>query len=252
MKSWMPPFLLLLLFAGCQPAKSLAKKEFTVKEVTYYDEARAREIPVALFYPDTNRFKDMEVVLFSHGYGANKGGDNMYYTYLTENLARHVFFVVSIQHELPSDDLLPVEGIPQIVRRTNWERGAKNIGFVLEELKKNYPELNYERLTVMGHSNGGDMSVLFAATHRDAVYKLITLDQRRFAFPRTMKPEIYSLRSADQPADEGVLPSGAEAELYKMTIIKLEHTDHNQMDNDASESQRKEINELILKFLTAL
>ena len=240
----------LILYSGCHPAKPVAQKEFLQKNITYTDNSRQREIPVALFYPDSAGLKNMDVVIFSHGYGANKGGDYLQYTYLTENLARQGYFVASIQHELPTDSLLPVTGKPQVVRLSNWERGSENIAFVLAALKRDYPALNYARLTLMGHSNGGDMSVLFATLHPDAVNKLITLDQRRFAFPRRNRPAIYSLRSADQPADTGVLPDAAEAQRYKMTIIKLEHTNHNDMDNDANATQRAEVNAWIMKFIS--
>lgn len=242
--------LVLLCGIACYPVVSRAQNGFRMNKVVYTDKARQREIPVALFYPDTSKLKGLDVVIFSHGYGANQGGDYLNYTYLTENLARHGYFVASIQHELPTDPLLPIKGNPQVDRLPHWQRGAENIAFVLAELKQHYPALNYKRLTVMGHSNGGDMSVLFAGQHKDIVHKVITLDQRRYAFPRVSKPAIYSLRSTDQPADSGVLPDVAEAARYRMTIIKLESTIHNDMDNDANESQRKEINDWILKFVS--
>lgn len=240
----------LILYSGCHPLRPLAAKELRKKAITYTDETRQRKLPVALFYPDSAGLKNLDLVIFSHGYGANKGGDYLQYTYLTENLARHGYFVASIQHELPTDSLLPVTGKPQVVRLSNWHRGAENIAFVLAALKRDYPALNYARLTLMGHSNGGDMSVLFAAQHPEAVNKLITLDQRRYAFPRRSKPAIYSLRSADQPADTGVLPDAEEALRYKMTIVKLDHTNHNDMDNDANALQRAEINTWIMKFIS--
>lgn len=94
------------------------------------------------------------------------------------------------------------------------------------------------------------MSALFAQKHPDKVYRLITLDNRRMSLPRTFRPRVYSLRSSDQPADEGVLPTPGEAQRYGMKIIKLGSTPHNDMDNDANEVQRKEINNYILQFLS--
>ncbi|MBB5621242.1 hypothetical protein HDE69_002295 [Pedobacter cryoconitis] len=47
------------------------------------------------------------------------------------------------------------------------------------------------------------MSMLFATQHPELVDKVISLDNRRMPFPRVSKPRIYSLRSSDQPADEG-------------------------------------------------
>jgi hypothetical protein len=69
------------------------------------------------------------------------------------------------------------------------------------------------------------------------------------ALPKTKKVRVYSLRSSDQPADDGVLPSEKEIIKYKMTIIKLENTIHNDMDDNANDEQRKEIQNYILNFL---
>lgn len=106
---------------------------------------------------------------------------------------------------MPTDELLPLTGIPQIVRRSNWERGVENILFVITKLKITNPELDFKRLILVGHSNGGDMTVLFAHTYPNLVGKIISLDNRRVELPRTSHPKVYSLRSSDQPADEGVL-----------------------------------------------
>jgi hypothetical protein len=69
------------------------------------------------------------------------------------------------------------------------------------------------------------------------------------SFPRTQQPKIFSLRSSDQVADEGVLPTLEEQQKYKMRIIKLVNTIHNDMDDHANAEQRKEINNYILDFL---
>ncbi|MBK6331242.1 MAG: hypothetical protein IPF62_12320 [Bacteroidetes bacterium] len=79
--------------------------------------------------------------------------------------------------------------------------------------------------------------------------KIITLDNRRMAFPKTKKVNIYSLRSSDQPADQGVLPTEKEAKKYKMKIVKLANTTHNEMDDNANNEQRKEIQEYIITFI---
>jgi hypothetical protein len=60
---------------------------------------------------------------FTSGYGQNKWGDYLAYSYLTEFLAKKGYFVVSIQHELPTDSLLSLIGKLQIVRRSFWDRG---------------------------------------------------------------------------------------------------------------------------------
>jgi hypothetical protein len=70
------------------------------------------------------------------------------------------------------------------------------------------------------------------------------------ALPRTKKkPKEYSLRSSDQPADEGILPTSQEQKQLGMTIIKQPGTIHNHMNDHATPPQRKEMNAYILSFL---
>lgn len=249
--------LFCVLITSCLANKKAANtstRTFAVKldYLNLFDSSRNRLIPVALYLPKTDKkIENQKVVIFSHGYGQNKGGDNLAYSYLTENLASNGYFVASIQHELTTDSLLPLTGIPQIVRRTNWERGVSNILFLLNELKKSNPNpnLNFKHLILIGHSNGGDMSMLFAQKYPKLVDKIVSLDNRRVAFPRTNQPKIYSLRSSDQVADEGVLPNYYEQKKYQIEIIQLNNTIHNNMDNHANEKQRKEINDYVTSFL---
>ncbi|MBS3913610.1 MAG: alpha/beta hydrolase [Bacteroidetes bacterium] len=224
--------------------------ETRLDSINMFDSLRNRAIPVALYVPKTDKkIKKQKLVIVSHGYFANKQGANKEYSYLTEFLAFKGYFVASIQHELPTDDLIPFQGIPQVVRRPFWDRGVKNILFVMSELKKKYPDLDYKHLILIGHSNGGDMSMLFGQEHPTLVDKIISLDNRRVAFPRTKHPKIYSLRSNDQLADDGVLPTPEEQKKYSTKIIQLKNTTHNNMDNSGNEEQKKEINNYILSFL---
>jgi len=236
--------LFLVTFATAALAQSIPFKQ---DSVIFFDATRNRAIPVELYVP--SKEKKAKVVIVSHGYGFNKGGDNRAYSYLTEALAASGYLVASIQHELPTDDLLPLTGVPQVVRRPNWERGTANIYFVLGELRKKFPRANYQRVTLIGHSNGGDMSMLFAHQHPTLISKVISLDNRRMPFPRTQHPKIYSLRSSDQPADDGVLPTLEEQAAFGITVVKLPNTIHNNMDDNANESQRKEIITYVLGFL---
>jgi hypothetical protein len=69
------------------------------------------------------------------------------------------------------------------------------------------------------------------------------------SLPRTTHPKVFSLRSSDQTADPGVLPTDEEQKKYGITVIKLSNTIHNDMDNKANDKQRKEIIKYILTFL---
>ena len=247
--------ILYLLLVVCLPHNHIkaqsAQPEFkvAVESLNLFDKSRKRSVPVALYVPSNGKNPKQKVVIFSHGYGENKGGDNLVYSYLTENLAAHGYFVASIQHELPTDDLIPTTGIIQVVRRPFWDRGADNILFVMNELKKSRPELDFRNITLIGHSNGGDMTALFPQKYPGIVRKIITMDNRRMALPRTKRPKVYSLRSSDLPADEGVLPELEDQKKFGIKIIMLKNTKHNEMDNDANDAQRKEINGYVLNFL---
>lgn len=221
-----------------------------MEPMDFFDTTRNRLIPVAMYKPKTKKpAARQKLVIFSHGYGENKGGDNLVYSYLTESLASEGYLVVSVQHELPTDSLLAMTGNLQITRRGNWERGADNILFVLNQLKKTKPALDYKHVILVGHSNGGDMTALFAHKYPSLAYKIITLDNRRMTLPRVKHPTILSIRSSNLPADEGVLPTLEEMQKFNIQIVQLADTKHDEMDNDANERQRREINKLVLSFL---
>ncbi len=113
------------------------------------------------------------------------------YSYLAEFLASKGYFIVSIQHELSKDGLMPLSGIPQIERKPFWERGADNILFTIKKLKKTNPELDFNHITLIGHSNGEGMIALFPNKHPGIVDRIITLDNRRVPLPRTDKIKVY-------------------------------------------------------------
>ena len=243
--------LLLACHVGCSPHGAASHVEATVSLDTFhvYDQARHRDIPVAVYKAPGSRNRHQTLVIVSHGYGENSGDAYLYYTFLTEVLAREGYIVASIQHELSTDSLIPTTGIPQVVRRPFWDRGADNILFVINQLKQKYPAVDFKKITLIGHSNGGDMTALFPQKYPGIVDKIITLDNRRMALPRTRKPQVYSLRSSDQAADVGVLPTAEEQALYGIKIVALADVPHNAMCDQANAAQREEMKRYILTFL---
>lgn len=247
---------LCLLFISCSSSKKTTAEisntiyPFKTDSIEMFDKSRNRKIPVAFYYPQTaQKISNQQVVIFSHGYGENKGGDNRIYSYLTENLASKGYFVASIQHELPTDDLLAMEGDLKVTRGPNWDRGSENIRYVLSELKKTNPELDFSHLTLIGHSNGGDMTALFATKYPKLVSKVITMDNRRMPLPRTSKPKIYTLRSKNYTADKDVLPTEQEQIKYGITV-QFTSINHSDMDNDATIEERKIMNDFIENYLS--
>ena len=60
----------------------VSKQQFFVKSdsLNFYDRSRNRLIPVALYEPNTDKkITGQKIVIFSHGYGENRGGDNLVY-----------------------------------------------------------------------------------------------------------------------------------------------------------------------------
>ena len=246
--------ILSLTLIQCSTNKQIISKtseniEFKLDTLTLFDQNRNREIPIAIYQPKDSKNSNKIPVIFSHGYGENNGKDYLEaYTYLTEFLASNGYFVISVQHELKTDELLAMTGKLQETRRPNWERGAQNIFYVLQEIKNKYPKLKFNKLSLIGHSNGGDMTVLFAHKYPNLADKIISMDNRRMELPRTYNPEIYTLRSKDYPADEGVLPTNEELKKYNITV-QFTEINHSSMDNDASETERQYLRTKILEYL---
>lgn len=249
--------LLVLILTSCESTiklsnLTLSTKNYQIKldSINLFDKSRNRNIPVALYLPKANeKIKNQKVVILNHCYNQNQLGTNKYYSFLTENLASKGYFVISIQNELPTDELLPTKGDLKILRKPIWERGCENILFTLNEFKNSNPELDYKHLIIIGHSNGGDITMLFAQKYPNLVDKIISLDSRRVEFPKTSQPKIYSLRSSDQIADEGILPSIEEQEKFKIIIIQLKNTTHKDMTDNATKTQKNEMNKYITEFL---
>ena len=228
-----------------QPAVAALLAEAQPEYLALFDSARRRAVPVVLYRPAGGRQPRLKVAIISHGYG----GHSTDYFFIARNLVAHGYFVASIQHELPTDEPMPTTGKLYQVRFPYWERGVQNILIVRQELRRRYPEVDFGQLLLVGHSNGGDMSMLFAQEHPRLVQRVISLDNRRVAFPRARRPRILSLRSSDQVADSGVVHSPAEQRRFGSTVMALPYTRHNDMWDGATPAQQQEINAAISAFL---
>ncbi|UOQ70117.1 alpha/beta fold hydrolase [Hymenobacter cellulosilyticus] len=209
-----------------------------------YDSVRRRPVPVVLYQP-TVAVARPRLALLSHGYG----GQSTAYTFLARQLVAMGYVVASVQHELPGDEPIATTGNLRETRRPNWERGVQNLLFVCQMLQQRLPRLNTGQLLLLGHSNGGDMVMLFAHEHPQLVARVISLDNRRMPLPRTRRPRILSIRSSDQVADPGVLTTAAEQRTFGITIVALPATIHNDMWDGATEAQKQEINAIEAEFL---
>lgn len=100
----------------------------------------------------------------------------------------------------------------------------------------------------MGHSNGGNMTVLFAAKYPCLVEVALSMDHRRMVMPRVRQPRLCTLKGGDE-ADEGVLPGTEEQERTRIRMIRLEGVIHSGMEGKGTEKQHGLINRHVLDFI---
>lgn len=238
---------IVLFFLFSHSVYSQAEKA-KISEYTMdlYDESRERTIPLAIYSP---KDKSKGVVIMNHGYGRNNPDSYKSYSKITKELASQGFFVISIQHELANDELLAMEENFLETRKPNWQKGVDNILFTIRELKQICPNLDWSNVSLIGHSNGGDMAMLFATEHPEYIKKVISLDHRRMPIPLTNSPKLYSLRGSDFEADKGVIPSKEDQKKYGIKIINFTDIKHGDMDDKGSDSQMQIINSYLIDFL---
>lgn len=211
------------------------------------DSSRHRRIPVVTYSaaPTGHPPREQKLALLNHGYG----GQNTAYQFVARNLVAHGYYVVSIQQDLPTDAPMPLTGNIYQTRYPFWERGVQTMLFTRQAIYQRNPTLKRRHLLLVGHSNGGDMVMLFAQEHPGLVEKIISLDNRRVPFPRQRRPRVLSLRSSDQVADPGVVPTLAEQARLGTVVVALPATIHNDMWDGATEVQKQGMNKWISQFL---
>ncbi|MEA2915503.1 MAG: hypothetical protein QOJ15_7584 [Bradyrhizobium sp.] len=216
-----------------------------------YDAARQRPVPVDIAVrrdyemKANDGFWKLPVALISNGNTVK----NTEYSFLANVLAARGYLVASIQQDIPTDPPLVTKvGLPYVGRRAVYEKGEANILFVLAQLKKLQPNADYDHLTLVGHSNGGDIAMYCAKHHPDMVSKVITLDNLRVPFVLSNKLKILSFRSDDPnfKTDPGVLPT-AQQDGVDIVKTKFQHTD---MSDRGPDSVKQRIQATLDEFLS--
>lgn len=173
------------------------------------------------------------------------------YSFLANLFAARGYMVVSIQHDLATDaPLVTKVGELYVGRLPNYHRGVANIRFAVDELKKVQPNADYDHLTVVGHSNGGDISMYFAKMYPDQIKKVVTLDNLRVPFMTDGRFKIISFRSKDPifKPDPGVIPSEEICEKAGITIVRTAFQ-HNDMRDTGSDEAKATIQQMLDKML---
>ena len=233
---------------------TLSKWAIRHESLTFYDTSRENR-PVAVDIA-VRRDRAMQanagmlklpVVIFNHGNTVK----NTEYSFLANVMAARGYEVVSIQHDLPSDPpMVTKEGELYVGRLAQIQRGVANIRFAVEEMKKAQPNADYDHLTVVGHSMGGDITMYFAKQYPDEIKKVVTLDNLRVPFMTSGKFKILTFRSKDPEfkTDPGVIPSEEECEKAGITVVKTGFQ-HNDMRDTGSEEAKASIQGMLDKFL---
>jgi hypothetical protein len=215
-----------------------------------YDDARQRPVAVDLAVRRDYEMKaddgywKLPVAIISNGNTVK----NTEYSFLANVLAARGYLVASIQQDLPTDPPLMTKiGLPYVGRREVYEKGEANILFVLGQLKKLQSNADYDHLTLVGHSNGGDTAMYFAKHHAELVSKVVTLDNLRVPFVVSDKLKILSFRSDDPnfKTDPGVLPA-AQQNGVDIVKTKFQHTD---MSDRGPDSVKERIQATLDQFL---
>jgi hypothetical protein len=222
--------------------------------LTFYDPARNNR-PVAVDVA-VRRDKEMKanagiitlpVAILSHGNTVK----STEYSFLANAFAARGYLSISIQHDLKTDaPLVTKVGELYVGRLPVYERGVANILFAIEKLKPIEARADYEHLTMVGHSNGGDISMYFAKLHPDQVKKVITLDSLRVPFLTAGKFKTLSFRSRDPvfTADPGVVPDNNVREKAGITVVQTEYR-HADMSDRGPENVKTTITVMLEKFL---
>jgi len=168
----------------------------------------------------------LPVAILNHGNTVNFTE----YSFLANVFAARGYLTLSIQHDLPTDaPMVTKVGELYVGRQPQYLRGIANIRFALEEVKKVEPKADYDHLTLVGHSNGGDISMYFAKLYPDRIRNVVTLDNLRVPFMTNGIFKILSFRSKDPrfKTDPGVMPPEAVREKSGITVVQTgyQHTD---------------------------
>lgn len=236
--------LVSLCLAGCVSDRHRLPTSATPVSLTLIDTARQRPVTILMFGKVSTVWPKALAVI-SHGHG----GHAKDHTFIANDLVAKGYVVASVEHEeRPGDPPMANSGDLAKLRRPVWRIGADSIRFVIAEMARRGFVDPIPKPIIIGHSNGGDMTMLFAVEHPEAVTAAISLDNRRMRLPRTSRPKVCSLRSSDFEVDRGVLPSWTEQQAMGMLIVDVP-VKHDDMWDGGTSGQKKAILKVIADCL---
>ena len=173
------------------------------------------------------------------------------YSFLANAFAARGYLVIAPQHDLPTDPpMVTKPGEIYVGRLPQIQRGVANIKFAVEQMRKIQPNADYDSLTMVGHSMGGDISMYFAKQYPDEIKKVVTLDNLRVPFLTEGKFKILSFRSKDNQfkPDPGVVPDEEQCEKAGITVVDTGYQ-HNDMRDTGPDAAKTSIETMLNKFL---
>src|ERR1043165_5822290 len=189
----------------------------------------------------------LPVAILNHGNTVK----NSEYSFLSTVFAWRGYLAISPQHDLPTDPPMVTKvGEPYVGRLPQIQRGVANIHFAIHEMAKLQPNAEYEKVTMVGHSMGGDITMYFARQYPDEIKKVVTLDNLRVPFLTDGKFKILSFRSKDThfKPDPGVVPDGEEGQQAGITVVNTGFQ-HNDMRDTGPDAAKSSIQSMLDKFL---
>ncbi|MCG6204021.1 alpha/beta hydrolase [Rhodopseudomonas sp. HC1] len=245
--------LLALCLVSAAAYFTASKWAIRHQTLTFFDTVRNRPVAIDIAVRRDKELQadagllELPVAILNHGNTVRYTE----YSFLANLFAARGYMAVSIQHDLDSDaPLVTKVGEPYVGRLPVYERGIANIEFAVKQLEKLQPNADYDHLTMVGHSNGGDISMYYAKLHPDRIRKVVTLDNLRVPFMIDGKFRILSFRSHDPVfrPDPGVVPDQAVCDKAGITVVNtgFQHTD---MSDRGPDDVKESISSALDKFL---
>jgi hypothetical protein len=242
-----------LLVVGYFTASKWAIRHETL---TFHDPARDNRlvaVDIAVRYDKEMQANagmiKLPVAILNHGNTVK----NTEYSFLANAFAARGYLAISPQHDLPTDPPMVTKvGELYVGRLPQIQRGVDNIHFAIGEMKKTQPNADYAKVTMVGHSMGGDISMYFAKEYPDEIKKVVTLDNLRVPFLTEGKFKILSFRSKDTQfkPDPGVVPDAEQCEKAGITVVDTGFQ-HNDMRDTGPDMAKSSIQTMLDKFLNA-
>jgi hypothetical protein len=238
------------IIAGVGGYLYLIKFDIRREHLALHDASRGRDVPVELAVSRRAELKAKffgikpRVAIVNHGNTVK----NTEYGFVGDVLATQGYLVAAIQHDLPGDPPLSMQGFPFVGRLPSYQRGEKNILFAIEQIKKVYPDPDFQTVTLFGHSQGGDIAMYFAGHHPELVTKVVTLDNIRVPLLMSGKARILSLRSSNFKADPGVVPSDEACEDAGIEVVKTDFQ-HDHFSDRGPETVKERVKDVLARFL---